>query len=84
MAWKNGKLTKLVIKSKVGGNLRLRLNAPVKGLKKAKGENPNALFCLYDKKEVLNSAQVKLNKVVLPKSYLYDISTKAGEIIKIL
>ena len=47
-------------------------------------ENPNALFCLYDKKEVLNSAQVKLNKVVLPKSYLYDISTKAGEIIKIL
>jgi alpha-L-fucosidase 2 len=53
-------------------------------LKKAKGENPNALFCLYDKKEVLNSAQVKLNKVVLPKSYLYDISTKAGEIIKIL
>lgn len=84
MAWRDGKLTRLVVRSTVGGNLRLRLNAPVKGLKKASGVNPNPLFALYTSQPVLNHAQVKLNDVTLPHTYLYDVATKAGQVITLI
>lgn len=83
MVWKKGKITRLVIKSDIGGNLRLRVNAPIKGLKKAKGKNPNPLFTTYEPKEVLNESEVKLKEVFLPKTYCYDITTTKGQIIKL-
>src|SRR4051812_41772694 len=48
MKWKDGKLVKAIIKSTLGGNLRLRLpNTMTRngvGLKKASGGNPNAFY----------------------------------------
>ena len=48
LSWKNGKVSRLVVKSRKGGNCRLRSLTPLvgKGLKKAKGENPNALYAV--------------------------------------
>ena len=84
MSWRNGKLTNLVVKSSLGGNLRLRLNAPVKSLHKAKGENVNPFWTNYPVTKVLNNSEVKLSKISLPKTYLYDINTEKGQTIKIL
>ncbi len=84
MAWKNGRITQLVIRSTLGGNLRLRLNAPVKGLKAAKGKNANPMFAVSQPQQVLTHAKVKLNAVALPKTWTYDVATKAGEVVTII
>ena len=84
LAWKNGKVTSLKIRSIVGGNLRLRLPAPAKGLKTAKGKNSNVLFDVFPAAKMQNHAEVKLNKVVLPKTYTYDIATQKNQTIKLL
>ena len=48
LAWAEGKLTRAVIRSKLGGNLRLRTAAPVTITgaqpKPANGPNPNPFF----------------------------------------
>jgi alpha-L-fucosidase 2 len=48
LTWKNGRIEKLIIKSKLGGNCRLRLPHPLKSssakLKPASGANPNQFF----------------------------------------
>ncbi len=80
MAWKNGRITTLKIRSTLGGNLRLRLPQQLKGQKTAKGENQNRLFVVTTDAPLLNNTEVKLNKVVLPKTYTYDIPTKAGTV----
>ena len=80
LSWKDGKVERLVIRSKNGGNCRLR-SANVltgKGLKPATGENPNRL---YDIPEILTpiiNPDAKLNDIVLRDTYLYDLNTKAG------
>ena len=80
MAWKDGRITTLKISSTIGGNLRLRLPQQLKGQKTAKGENPNPLFVVTPDAPLRNNTEVKLNKVVLPKAYTYDIPTKAGAV----
>lgn len=81
MTWKNGKVSRLVVKSRIGGNCRLRSLNPLsgKGLKKAKGENPNPLFAVDQVAEPLINKEAKLNKVELKKTYLYDLQTEAGK-----
>lgn len=82
LAWKDGKITTCKIKSTIGGNLRVKSNYPIKGkgLRKAKGENPNALYKVPVTLETRNNSKVELKPVNAPKSYSYDIKTKAGEI----
>lgn len=79
--WKAGKLDRLVVKSHKGGNCRLRSLTPLsgKGLKKAKGVNPNALYAVPAVAEPLINEAAKLNKVELKDTYLYDLNTRAGE-----
>lgn len=81
MSWKKGKLTRLVVKSRKGGNCRLRsLNQlSGKGLKAAKGTNPNALYDVPEIAQHLNHTEVPLKPVVLKKTYLYDLATEAGK-----
>lgn len=81
MSWKNGKVSKLTITSRKGGNCRLRsLNRlSGKGLKTAKGDNPNPLYEVPQVAEPLINKEAKLNKVELKKTYLYDLPTQAGE-----
>lgn len=79
--WKAGKVDRLVVKSHKGGNCRLRCLTKLsgKGLKKAKGDNPNTLYAVPAVRKPLINEQAKLNGVELKKTYLYDLDTKAGE-----
>lgn len=83
LQWKNGRITRLVIKSSLGGNLRLRLPAPVKGYKKAKGTNPNAFFALPESKPVINNSTDNVGLMNLPKTFVYDIPTSKGQVLQI-
>ena len=81
LSWKNGKVERLVVKSHKGGNCRLRSTSPLtgKGLKRAKGENPNPLYAVPVIAQPLISPEAKLNKVEIAKTYLYDLPTRAGQ-----
>ncbi|MBN1396508.1 MAG: glycoside hydrolase family 95 protein [Bacteroidetes bacterium] len=84
MEWKNGKVTKLIIMSGLGGNCRIRSYSPLitennKMLVQAKDENNNPFYEEPKIKKPLISAKAKLETVKLEKTYLYDIETKFGE-----
>ena len=85
MEWKNGIISKLVIKSTLGGNCRIRSYSPLKAednaiLVQAKGKNNNPFYQVADVKKPLVSPKAKQKTVELNKSYLYDIETKPGRI----
>lgn len=84
MAWKNGRITSLNIRSTIGGNLRLRIPQPLNDsrLLTANGENPNPLFSTYTMPCKTSSAADK--NVDLRPTWLYDIETKPNEVIEII
>jgi len=79
--WKDCQLEKAAIKSKNGGNLRLRSYVPLKGagLKEAKGENSNPLFTAAQIKKPLVSDKINPEMPILYRVYEYDIMTEAGK-----
>lgn len=84
LQWENGKLKHLVIRSLKGGNCRLRVSDPVKGLaglrlKRAKGINPNPFYQLDETAAALISDKAKLNALNLKETLLFDFDTKAGQ-----
>ncbi|GAB3649304.1 glycoside hydrolase family 95 protein [Echinicola sediminis] len=85
MSWKDNRLEKLVVKSHLGGNLRLRSEDRLKGkgLEAAQGINQNHFFDLPEVKQALVSEKAKLNKVELPDYKEYDLETEVGEIYTI-
>jgi len=78
--WSQNKVEKVIIKSRIGGNCRLRSLTPLtgKGLIDAKGDNPNALYALPTTSTPLINEKAKLNPVELKKTYLYDLQTVPG------
>ena len=83
MEWKNGKIVKLVIKSTLGGNCRIRSYTPLRAnskikLKIANGENTNPFYQIPEGKKPLISKKVKLKSLQLTKSYVYDFNTTPG------
>lgn len=87
MEWSDGRLVKAVIRSTVGGNLRLRSYTPLKGDKLAAVEedipNANPLFALQQVKRPLISEKAPMRGVSLRPTYLYDVPTEVGEILVI-
>jgi alpha-L-fucosidase 2 len=84
LQWKDGKLSKLIIKSNLGGNCRIRSYWPLKvqgngTLIRAKGTNSNPFYQVPHIKKPLISPKANLQKVVIRKTYLYDLSTEAGQ-----
>ena len=84
LTWKDNKVDKLVLRSQLGGNCRIRVEnkLSLKGspsLKKAKGENPNGFFDIPEVKHPLISEKANLNKVQLAEYQVYDLHTTAGE-----
>jgi alpha-L-fucosidase 2 len=82
--WKNGKASKIKIKSLLGGNCRVRSYNKLTAegnfkLEKAKGKNPNPFFIVPNIKKPLISSEAKIKPVGLKKSYLYDFQTQAGK-----
>jgi len=88
-AWENNKVQKIIIKSNLGGNCRIRVPNEVnlaggKAMKVATGENSNPFFEIVKVKEPLISADTKLNPVALKTTYLYDLPTEAGKVYTII
>lgn len=83
MDWQDNKLKTAVIKSELGGNMRIRSSVPLsgKGLKEAKGANKNLLFDTpNDVKQKINYPEAIEKLPQNGKTYLYDINTKKGGI----
>ena len=85
--WNDAKLRSAVVRSTIGGVLRLRSYVPLrlakgpKGatLKTAEGSCPNPLFAPAQIREPLQSPELKEMKLLtLPKVYEYDIETLPG------
>ncbi|MEI8085588.1 MAG: glycoside hydrolase family 95 protein [Paludibacter sp.] len=83
--WKSGKVEKVFVNSRNGGNCRLRSLTPLtgKGLSEAKGENPNPIYEVTTISKPLINSNEKLNAVELKKTYLYDLNTVAGQTYEI-
>jgi alpha-L-fucosidase 2 len=83
MEWNASELTKLVIKSALGGNCRLRLAGELVStsgvkLKPAKGENPNPFYATPVIAKPLISEKAKLNPLSLNPTQLVEFATKPG------
>ncbi|HTX19992.1 MAG TPA: glycoside hydrolase family 95 protein [Bacteroidota bacterium] len=84
MEWKEGKISRLVIKSNLGGNCRIRSYSPLKvegdgTLLQAQGENENPFYWVPEIKKPLIAPEAKLNSVEVRKTFLYDLRTEAGK-----
>jgi len=84
MEWENGKLAKVVMKSYLGGNCRIRSYSELKSenngeLKKAYGDNGNPFYQTPKVQKPLISEKAKFTGLNLRTTYLYDISSNPGE-----
>ncbi len=82
MDWKNNVLNKAIIRSNIGGTLRIRSYVPLKGkgLKQVNGkECSNRLFATTPIKRPLVAKGISAQSPKLQKVYEYDIETKAGK-----
>jgi alpha-L-fucosidase 2 len=81
--WKNGKISKAVIKSTSGGNLRLRVPDKIKSgsgntLKKAIGENTNLFYQTDDTPAAIISSKAVITLPELKETFVYDMPTQKG------
>jgi alpha-L-fucosidase 2 len=88
MEWKDGKLIKAVIKSNLGGNLRLRVPNEMKSsdgntLQKASGENTNVFYQTEKTAEPIISDKATITLPQLKQTWLYDINTQPDKIYSI-
>ena len=83
--WKDGKVSTAIIKSSFDGNCRLRSYTPLagKGLKKAKGNNPNSFFKINEIPKPLIHSKDPLRSLELKKIYEYDVWMKKGDVMEI-
>lgn len=89
MEWKNGELTKAVIKSNLGGNCRVRaynelVYADQKKVPSATGVNENPFYQVPEIMKPLISESATLGKVALKPTYRYDIPTQPGQEIVLI
>ena len=80
--WRNGKITRLTIHSRLGGNCRVRVHNRLTGdhvsLKDAQGENPNRFYEVPVVKKPLIADKAFLESREPGETYLYDFQTKPG------
>ncbi len=84
MEWRDGKISKLVIQSQLGGNCRIRSYWPLKAegsakLVRATGENRNPFYRVPDTKPPLVSPKATVEPVKIRDTYLYDFRAEAGK-----
>jgi alpha-L-fucosidase 2 len=84
MEWKDAKLIKVVIKSTLGGNLRLRVPNEMKlatgaVLKKATGKNSNPFYQVEQIPAPIVSEKATITPLQLKETTVYDLSTAAGK-----
>lgn len=85
LQWKDGRVTKAAIRSKLGGNLRLRVGNEMKqvggtALKTAVGENTNPFYQVEVTAAPVISEKATITPPELKTTFLYDIPTKPGTV----
>lgn len=85
MAWSNNQLAAANIRSKLGGNLRLRSYVPLEGagLRKASGDNLNPFYQNPLIKTPLMATEAVPYYPLLLNVYEYDLHTEAGKVYSI-
>ena len=89
LAWENGRIIKVVIKSTLGGNCRLRVpnnliaDAGIT-LKPATGINPNPFYRIDEVTAPVISEKAKLNKPNIPETVVYDFQTQEGKVYTLI
>ncbi len=83
LEWKNGVVTKLVVKSRLGGNLRLRVPNELKSsdgnnLANASGVNQNEFFFLDETPDAIVSPKANVINLNIEETFLYDVPTSPG------
>jgi alpha-L-fucosidase 2 len=83
--WSNGEFASAEIESSLGGNCRIRSYVPLKGkgLKEAKGQNPNQFYETPVTSKPLIHSEISASSLTQKKVYEYDIPTRKGDIIEI-
>ena len=89
MEWKEGKLTKVVVKSNLGGNLRLRVPNALKissggELKPASGQNPNPFYVVEETPAAIKSPQANVTAPTLKETMVYDLPTQGGKVYTLI
>ncbi len=83
LEWKDGKVSKLVIQSNLGGNCRLRLPNNLQGkgivLQPAKGENPNVFYQTEEVLKPIISPAATINKLNIKETSAFDFQTEKGK-----
>lgn len=82
MVWENGQLSKVTIRSTLGGNCRLRVPNALKEngqLKAAAAEQTNPFFQVAPTAPALVSEKAKAEELPLPNTILYDLETQPGK-----
>ncbi len=83
LEWKDGKVSKLVVKSNLGGNCRLRLPNVLKGYALAPvadgSANSNAFYHMLDIPKPIVSPAARITPSKLPETALYDFKTEKGK-----
>lgn len=87
LKWENGEVKSLVVTSKLGGNLRLRLPNEIisqegSGLTTATGINSNKFYKKNKIIDPLVSKEAKLNDLSLSLTYSYDLLTEIGGVYR--
>jgi alpha-L-fucosidase 2 len=89
LEWENGSVKKAIIRSTLGGNLRVRTPNKLnlvkgKGLTPAKGTNANPFYSVETTQMPVISPQANQEKIPLPTTFLYDLQTKKGRIYELI
>ena len=84
MEWKNAKLVKLIIRSMIGGNLRLRVPNEItlsggNTLRIATGKNVNPFYQIEETPAPIISPKAIITKPQLKETFIYDLPTQANK-----
>ncbi|MCX6213982.1 glycoside hydrolase family 95 protein [Spirosoma sp.] len=87
MEWKAGKLTKAVVHSALGGNLRIKTNDRMMVQPALSAElspaNPNPLFSFVDAGKPIIKDKTKLGEMSVVKGFIVDMKTEKGRVYEI-
>ncbi|MFA6085661.1 glycoside hydrolase N-terminal domain-containing protein [Mucilaginibacter sp.] len=89
MQWKDGKLKEVQIKSRLGGNCRLRVPNTLKlkngtQLPLARGDNSNPFYKIEQTPKPIISEKARLKVVTLKETQLYDLPTDPGKVYTLI